>query len=33
MRYVTMTTMHHEGFRLYESELTDFHAKAFCGRI
>lgn len=32
MRYVTMTTMHHEGFRLYESELTDFHAKAFCGR-
>ncbi|MEI6971399.1 MAG: alpha-L-fucosidase [bacterium] len=24
MRYITLTTMHHDGFRLYDSELTDF---------
>lgn len=32
MRYVNLTTMHHDGFRLYETELTDFNAKAACGR-
>ncbi len=32
MRYVNLTTMHHEGFRLYDSELSDFNAKAYCGR-
>ena len=25
MRYVILTTMHHEGFRLYPTELSDFH--------
>ena len=24
MRYVVLTTMHHEGFRLYDTELSDF---------
>lgn len=32
MRYVNLTTMHHDGFRLYDTELTDFNAKAVCGR-
>lgn len=32
MRYVNLTTMHHEGFRLYETELSDFHAKRYTGR-
>ena len=25
MRYVVFTTMHHEGFRLYPTDLSDFH--------
>ena len=25
MRYVVLTTMHHEGFRLYPTDLSDFH--------
>lgn len=25
MRYLVFTTMHHDGFRLYHSDLTDFH--------
>lgn len=25
MRYVVLTTMHHEGFRLYPTELSDLH--------
>jgi alpha-L-fucosidase len=24
MRYVVLTTMHHEGFRLYDTDLSDF---------
>jgi len=32
MRYVNLTTMHHEGFRLYDSELSDFNSKSVCGR-
>lgn len=32
MRYVVLTTMHHEGFRLYDTELSPFNAKAVCGR-
>ncbi len=32
MKYLIFTTMHHEGFRLYETALTPFHAKAVCGR-
>ena len=32
MRYVNLTTMHHDGFRLYDTELSDFNAKAVCGR-
>ncbi len=32
MRYVNLTTMHHEGFRLYDSELTEFNAQHYCGR-
>jgi len=32
MRYVNLTTMHHEGFRLYDTELSDFNSKRVCGR-
>ena len=32
MKYVVLTTMHHEGFRLYDTALTSFNAKAVCGR-
>jgi len=32
MRYVNLTTMHHEGFRLYDTELSDFNAMRYCGR-
>ncbi|HWL53257.1 MAG TPA: alpha-L-fucosidase [Chthoniobacteraceae bacterium] len=33
MRYLVFTTMHHDGFRLYHSELTDFcSTKTACGR-
>ena len=31
-RYVNLTTMHHEGFRLYDTELSEFNAKNYCGR-
>jgi len=32
MRYVNLTTMHHDGFRLYDTELSDFNSMAVCGR-
>lgn len=33
MRYIVLTSMHHEGFRLYHSELSDFTScKSPCGR-
>ena len=32
MKYIVFTTMHHEGFRLYDTALSSFNAKAFCGR-
>ena len=32
MRYVNLTTMHHEGFRLYDTERTDFNAAHYTGR-
>jgi alpha-L-fucosidase len=32
MRYVCLTTMHHDGFRLYETELSDFNSKRYGGR-
>ena len=32
MRYVVLTTMHHEGFRLYRSRLSDFSTWTTCGR-
>ena len=32
MRYVVLTTMHHEGFRLYRSRLSDFSSWTSCGR-
>jgi alpha-L-fucosidase len=32
MRYVCLTTMHHDGFRLYDSELSDFNSMRTCGR-
>ena len=32
MRYVTFASMHHDGFRLYDTELSDFNAMAVCGR-
>jgi alpha-L-fucosidase len=32
MRYVVLTTMHHDGFRLYRSALSDFSTWTSCGR-
>ena len=32
MKYIILTTMHHEGFRLYDTALTDFNAAKVCGR-
>ena len=32
MRYVNLTTMHHDGFRLYDTELSDFNSMHYCGR-
>ena len=32
MRYVNLTTMHHDGFCLYDTELSDFNSMAVCGR-
>jgi alpha-L-fucosidase len=32
MRYVVLTTMHHDGFRLYRSKLSDFSTWTTCGR-
>jgi alpha-L-fucosidase len=32
MRYVVLTTMHHDGFRLYRSRLSDFSTWTHCGR-
>ena len=32
MRYVVLTTMHHDGFRLYRTDLSDFNAWEACGR-
>jgi alpha-L-fucosidase len=32
MKYIILTTMHHEGFRLYDTALTDFNAAKICGR-
>jgi len=32
MRYVNLTTMHHDGFRLYDTGLSDFNAKRYTGR-
>lgn len=32
MKYVNLTTMHHDGFRLYDTALTDFNSMQACGR-
>jgi alpha-L-fucosidase len=32
MKYVVLTSMHHDGFCLYKSELSDFTSHALCGR-
>lgn len=32
MRYVVLTTMHHDGFRLYRTRLSSFSSHAACGR-
>jgi len=32
MRYVVLTTMHHDGFRLYRTKLSDFSTWTSCGR-
>ncbi len=32
MKYLVFTTMHHEGFRMYDTALTGFNAPAVCGR-
>ena len=31
-KYVVFTTMHHDGFRLYDSELSDYNSVKACGR-
>ncbi|NLF92250.1 MAG: alpha-L-fucosidase [Oligosphaeraceae bacterium] len=32
MKYLVFTTMHHDGFRMYDSRLSDFNAQKFCQR-
>jgi len=32
MKYLVFTTMHHDGFRMYDTGLSDFNAKKYCGR-
>jgi len=32
MRYITFSTMHHEGFRLYDTQLSDYNSVKACGR-
>ena len=32
MRYIVFTTMHHDGFRLYDSDLSPFNSVRVCGR-
>ena len=32
MKYIVFTTMHHEGFRMYDTELSSFNSMRFCGR-
>lgn len=32
MRYLVFTTMHHDGFRMYNTELTPFNSMNCCGR-
>lgn len=32
MKYIVFTTMHHEGFRLYDTALTPYNAMKTCGR-
>ncbi len=32
MKYVVFTTLHHEGFRLYDTALTPYNATRVCGR-
>ena len=30
MKYITFTTMHHEGFRLYDTQLSDYNSVKAC---
>lgn len=32
MRYINLTTMHHDGFRLYDTKLSSFNSQHYCGR-
>ena len=32
MKYIVFTTMHHEAFRMYKTDLTDFNSWNICGR-
>ena len=32
MKYIVFTTMHHEGFRMYPTRLSEFNAAQVCGR-
>ena len=32
MRYLVFTTMHHDGFRMYDTALSEFNAMKYCGR-
>ncbi len=32
MRYLLFTTMHHDGFRMYDTPLSEFNSMKYCGR-
>ncbi len=32
MKYLVFTTMHHDGFRMYDTKLSDFNSVNYCGR-
>lgn len=32
MKYINFTTMHHDGFRLYDSQLSEYNSVKACGR-
>lgn len=32
MKYIVFTTMHHDGFRMYDTALSDYNSMRYCGR-